>query len=154
MKSIASTSIACALAVAALGVASVSIAQDIRSPYDDPAVLKQGMRAAARGQNEIFVAPRDPAAPPPMYDRDFGKVGDGYRDARNNRYDERYMNARNFHRGDRLPDQFRGRQYVVDDYRGHRLSAPPRGQQWVQVGSDYALVAVATGIIAALVLSQ
>jgi len=34
------------------------------------------------------------------------------------------------------------------------LNAPPRGQQWVQVGSDYVLIAIATGIIAQLVLSQ
>jgi Ni/Co efflux regulator RcnB len=64
------------------------------------------------------------------------------------------MNARNFRRGDRLPEEFRGRQHVVDDYRSHRLSAPPRGQEWVQVGTDYALVAVATGIIAALILNN
>jgi Ni/Co efflux regulator RcnB len=115
-------------------------------------VLKQGMRAAARGQMEYLPPPRDPAAPPPMYDRDFGKTG--HADARNNRYDERYMNARNFRRGDRLPEEFRGRQHVVDDYRSHRLSAPPRGQEWVQVGTDYALVAVATGIIAALILNN
>jgi Ni/Co efflux regulator RcnB len=152
MKTRTSTSIVCALAVVTLGFGSLASAQDIRSPYDDPAVLKQGMRAAARGQNEIVVTPRDPSAPLPMYDRDFGKTG--HADARNNRYDERYMNARNYHRGDRLPNEFRGRQHVVDDYRSHRLSAPPRGHQWVQVGTDYALVAVATGIIAALVLNQ
>jgi Ni/Co efflux regulator RcnB len=41
----------------------------------------------------------------------------------------------------------------VSDWRSHRLNAPPRGYQWVQSGSDYLLVAVATGIIAQL-LSQ
>ncbi len=39
-------------------------------------------------------------------------------------------------------------------YRGHRLSAPPRGYQWVQVGPDYVLAAVATGIIMNMILSQ
>ena len=53
-----------------------------------------------------------------------------------------------FHRGERLPMEYRSRQYVVDDWRRHRLSPPPRGYQWVQTGGDYVLVAVATGLIA------
>ena len=67
-----------------------------------------------------------------------------------------YYNARgpNFRRGHHLPHELRNRQYVVTDYRGHRLSAPPRGQQWVQVGGDYVLVAIATGIIASIILSH
>ncbi|MCZ2495257.1 hypothetical protein GN316_00665 [Xylophilus sp. Kf1] len=59
-----------------------------------------------------------------------------------------------FYRGDRLPPQYRSRQYVVEDWRGHRLSAPPRGQQWVQVGGDYVLAAIATGVITALILNN
>lgn len=42
--------------------------------------------------------------------------------------------------GSRLPDVYSGRQYVVDDWRGHRLSAPRWGQRWVQVGAEYVLV--------------
>jgi Ni/Co efflux regulator RcnB len=57
-------------------------------------------------------------------------------------------------KGGRLPAEYRSRQYVVDDWRGHRLSAPPRGYHWVQTGGDYVLVAVATGIIASLLLSN
>jgi Ni/Co efflux regulator RcnB len=57
-------------------------------------------------------------------------------------------------RGGRLPSEYRNRQYVVSDWRGHRLSAPPRGYQWVQTGSDYVLVAAATGLIASILLSQ
>ena len=34
------------------------------------------------------------------------------------------------------------------------LYAPPRGQHWVQVGSDYVLVAIATGLIVNLSLSS
>jgi Ni/Co efflux regulator RcnB len=59
-----------------------------------------------------------------------------------------------FRKGDRLPAEYRNRSYVVDDWRGHRLSAPPRGYHWVQTGSDYVLVAVATGIIMQLLLSN
>jgi Ni/Co efflux regulator RcnB len=57
-------------------------------------------------------------------------------------------------RGGRLPSEYRNRQYVVSDWRGHRLSAPPRGYQWVQTGSDYVMVAAATGLIASILLSQ
>jgi len=60
----------------------------------------------------------------------------------------------NFYRGGRLPPQYRSNVYVVDDWRGHRLSAPPRGYHWVQTGGDYVLVAVATGIIASILLNH
>ena len=59
-----------------------------------------------------------------------------------------------FRRGGRLPPQYRGRQYVVNDWRGHRLSAPPRGYHWVQNGGDYLLVAIATGVILQLLLNN
>ena len=59
-----------------------------------------------------------------------------------------------FYKGQRLPSEWRKRPNVVNDWRGHHLKAPPRGQQWVQVGADYALVAIATGVITALVLNN
>ena len=60
----------------------------------------------------------------------------------------------NFYKGGRLSPEYRNRQYVVDDWRGHHLSAPPRGYHWVQTGGDYVLVAVATGIIAQILLGH
>jgi len=62
--------------------------------------------------------------------------------------------SHSWYRGDRMPYEYRTRHYVVDDWRGHHLYAPPRGYQWVQSGGDYLLVAVATGIIASILLSQ
>jgi Ni/Co efflux regulator RcnB len=59
-----------------------------------------------------------------------------------------------FHRGGRLPSHYRERQYVVDDWRGHHLHAPPRGYHWVQTGPDYVLVAIASGLIAQVILGQ
>ncbi len=50
-------------------------------------------------------------------------------------------------RGGRLPNQYWGPRYVVNDWRGHHLSPPPRGYHWVQVNGDFVLVAMATGII-------
>jgi Ni/Co efflux regulator RcnB len=56
-------------------------------------------------------------------------------------------------KGDRLPASYRDRNYVVDDWRSHGLSAPPRGYHWVGVNGDYVLAAVATGVIASILTS-
>ena len=52
-----------------------------------------------------------------------------------------------------MPAEYRSH-HVVDDWRGHRLSALPRGYQWVQTGGDDVRVAISTGIIAALLLGN
>jgi Ni/Co efflux regulator RcnB len=57
-------------------------------------------------------------------------------------------------RGDRLPAEYRHRQYVVEDWRGHGLNRPPRGYQWVQVGGDYVLVAIGSGVIANIIVGR
>ena len=80
---------------------------------------------------------------------------EGRGNGNNDRRDERGAGPNHaFHRGERLPAEYRHRNYVVDDWRGHQLSAPPRGYHWVQTGGDYVLVAVATGIIAQLLLGR
>ena len=56
------------------------------------------------------------------------------------------------HRGDRLPASYRHKNYVVNDWRRHHLNAPPRGHHGIQIGPDYALVVIATGVIVQLVL--
>jgi Ni/Co efflux regulator RcnB len=57
-------------------------------------------------------------------------------------------------RGQRLSQEYRNNRYVVSDWRARRLSAPPRGQHWVQAGNDYVLASIATGIIAQVLLSN
>ena len=82
---------------------------------------------------------------------------DDHRGARGHDREDHYSyGARGpeWHRGGRLPPTYRSKQYVVNDWRGHHLHAPPRGYQWVQVGSDYVLIALATGLIANLILNQ
>ncbi len=83
--------------------------------------------------------------------------GNGY----NPRYDQRSGHrergagpSHSYYRGGYLPPQYRTRQYIVEDWRGHRLSAPPRGYHWVQSGGDYILVAIATGVILNLLLNN
>ena len=70
------------------------------------------------------------------------------------RYDRGAGPNHSFHPGQRLPLEYRRRQYVVEDWRGHGLRAPPRGYYWVQTGADYVLVAIATGIILQLMLNN
>jgi len=72
------------------------------------------------------------------------------------RNDHYYYNARGpeWHRGGHVPPQYRERQYVVDNWRAHHLAPPPRGYHWVQVGNDYVLAAIATGLIAQLILNN
>jgi Ni/Co efflux regulator RcnB len=103
--------------------------------------------------------------------RDDYRRGDGRRDDRRGDYrrddnrrdyqarsdDRRYSGAGPNHdlrRGARLPSSYHHRQYVVDNWRAHRLSAPPRGYHWVQAGDDYVLAAIATGIIAQIMLNN
>ena len=58
-----------------------------------------------------------------------------------------------WHTGERLPAEYRDRNYVVDNWHDHGLQAPPRGYQWVGVNGDYVLAAIATGIIANVLLT-
>lgn len=62
--------------------------------------------------------------------------------------------ARQFHRGQRLAPQYRQKVYVVNDWHSHNLRSPPRGHHWVQIGGDYVLVAIATGVIVELLLNH
>ena len=78
----------------------------------------------------------------------------GYRDGGYRGHGRGVGPSHSWYRGDRMPYEYRTRHYVVDDWRGHHLYAPPRGYQWVQSGGDYLLVAVATGIIASILLNQ
>ena len=147
-----SKTIICAIAAASFGFASLSFAQghDRRGPGEPP----RGEQRGPMGWN---------GHGPDLRNHD-------HRDQRDNRHDNGHhggyarhdaRNDRNYgargpqyHRGGYIPYEYRNRQYVVNNWRDHRLHAPPRGQQWVQVGSDYVLIGIATGIIAQLVLSR
>jgi len=52
-------------------------------------------------------------------------------------------------RGAYLPPSYRG--YVVHDYHRYHLRPPPRGYEWRQVGDDYLLIALASGLIAEII---
>lgn len=77
-------------------------------------------------------------------DRGYQYHGQSQRDARPGPDGDR-DNARGgpgqWKRGDRLPMEYRDRQYVVDDWRQYELPAPSKGRHWVGVGADFYLVA-------------
>ncbi|MGE4239779.1 RcnB family protein [Ramlibacter sp.] len=135
----------CGLAIASLGISSIAVAQPAREARQDVREAQRDLRRAdtpretREARQDLREAQRD------------------LREARQDRREaRRYYNARTneFRRGGRLPSELRHNQYVVNNWRSHRLSAPPRGYHWVQVGPDYVLAAIATGLIANLILNQ
>ncbi len=60
-------------------------------------------------------------------------------------------NDRHWAKGQRFDRRYATNYRVVDNYRGYRLSAPPRGYHWVRSGNDAVLVALTSGIIGAVV---
>lgn len=78
---------------------------------------------------------------------------DDRRDHRYDRRDER-RDYRRWERGQRLDARYRGNGYYVSDYRRHGLRAPPRGYRWQRVDDNYILAAVATGLIASVIIAN
>ena len=58
---------------------------------------------------------------------------------------------RRWARGQRFDRRYATNYRVVNNYRDYRLSAPPRGQQWVRSGNDAVLIAITSGLIGAVV---
>jgi len=145
--------IVCAIAALAMSFSGLAVAQQDKDRRADEANRVERMPLRQQQQLQRQEEARrlgydrrddrrddrrnDRRGPPPRYDRGPGAGPD-----------------HNFYRGGRLPPQYRDRVYVVDDWRGHRLQAPPRGYHWVQTGTDYVLVAIATGIIASILLNH
>ena len=59
-----------------------------------------------------------------------------------------------WHKGDRIPASYRDKRYEVSDWKAHNLRQPPSGYHWVNVNGDFVLAAVATGVIADLLLNN
>lgn len=131
---------------------------------NSPALLVSALAAALTlgalpAQAQPGNGPRDEIVRPGAgKGRDFRHAPPGLdrREINRERYLERheYYNARGpaFRPGLRIPPLFLHPSYVVIDYRLHRLPPPPRSHQWVQVGPDYVLVVIGTGLIVQIVL--
>jgi Ni/Co efflux regulator RcnB len=61
---------------------------------------------------------------------------------------------RRWAKGQRLDSRYRGNTYYVSDYRARGLRQPPRGYRWQKVDNQYVLAAVATGLIASVILAN
>jgi Ni/Co efflux regulator RcnB len=84
----------------------------------------------------------------------------GYnRDDRGNRdhgYDrDRHDNGHHWARGQRLPREYYSDRSHYVDYRTYHLRRPPSGYRWVQTDdNNFAMIAITTGLIAALVAAN
>lgn len=138
----------CLAVVASLGVSSVSFAQPARHDRE----VRHDRREVRQDRRELRQDRRQGANKHEMR-QDRRELRQDRKELRQDRF---YYNARGpeWRRGHRIPPEYRHRQYVVSNWRAHHLSPPPRGYQWVQVGSDYVLAAIATGIIANLILNS
>jgi Ni/Co efflux regulator RcnB len=150
-----STTLICALVAASFSFSSSAFAKDDHdrrsrgNDHEQSRDDRQGSRHADKRDQ------RDNRDHNRQADRRDDRSFERAQERRNDRQDFSY-NARGpeFRRGGHVPREYRNRQYVVTDYRTYRLSPPPRGHQWVQVGSDYVLIAIATGLIANIILNQ
>jgi Ni/Co efflux regulator RcnB len=81
---------------------------------------------------------------------------DNRHDSRYDRHDRRddRRDHRRWERGQRLDARYRDNRYYVSDYRRHGLRAPPRGYRWQRVDDSYVLAAVATGLIASVIIAN
>ncbi|HUD91274.1 RcnB family protein [Sphingobium sp.] len=59
--------------------------------------------------------------------------------------------GRRWAKGQRFDRRYASNYRVVNNYRDYRLSAPPRGYQWVRSGNDAVLIAITSGIIGAVI---
>ncbi|MGH8158218.1 MAG: RcnB family protein [Rhodanobacter sp.] len=60
-----------------------------------------------------------------------------------------------YKRGGHMPAEYRGDSYVVSNWRGEHLRAPPRGYHYVRSDNgDFILVAITTGVIASIIAAH
>ena len=102
----------------------------------------------------IAVAEAQPGRNDNRYDQRYNN-NDHRNDARpavsNNRFDN---NRHNWRKGGRIEraDWNRGRR--VADWQRRHLQRPARGYEWREVDGNYVMAAVATGLIASIILSH
>lgn len=116
-----------ALSATAMVAAPLATAQAQAAPYRETVkVVKKGPHG------RTVVKQRSVSNHRPVVRND---IRGNHRWAKGQRFDRRYAN------------NYR----VVNNYRDYRLSAPPRGYQWVRSGNDAVLIALASGLIGAVI---
>ena len=59
-----------------------------------------------------------------------------------------------FRRDESLSNEYRYRNYVLDDWRNHSLRSPPCSDHWIQTSTGCVLMVIASDIITDLLLNQ
>lgn len=150
------SAIVCAVLAGSLGFGTVASAQE----WGHRGGGEQHRGAAPPARPRAFAAPQMQQrafAAPPMQQRAFAAPQVQQRAWAGPRYEApRYYgyNHPHFYRGGFLPYAYRQPAFCVSDWNAYGLYAPPYGYQWVQVGDDFLLVALATGLIANLIAMQ
>lgn len=160
------SAIVCAVLAGTFGLTSVASAQDWRGRGDDRRQDRLEQRQERReDRREARQERREDRR-----DRQEQRVDSGWQQGyRSAQQQPRYVHQQpsyvytqpsyraatpRFYRGGYLPAQYRSHGYYVNDWNAYPgLYAPPYGHQWVQVGSDFLLVALATGLIANLLVN-
>ena len=149
-----------AMALASLGLSSAAFAQfNGRNSSSDEVLNNRRSGDQAQQHYRASDDQRPRQREDDRYSRRDERRDNGYRyDYRDGRQNDRrdQFNARGpeFRHGGYIPREYRQHQYVVTNYRAHSLPPPSRGHQWVQVGADYVLIAIATGLIMQIVLGH
>lgn len=120
--------ISAALALSLLGTSAAFAAPPTSGPNGP--TMQFAQRGPDRGPGY------GPGPGPDRYDRD----GRYYRDRDN--YRPRFVRGA----------YFRDRGYVVTNWDDYGLRRPPRGNHWVYIDGEFLLVAIATGLIADIIL--
>ncbi|MBI2771635.1 MAG: RcnB family protein [Burkholderiales bacterium] len=146
-----SRALVCAIAAAALGASSFAFAQDRDHDRGDRGQGRRGEYSQRDQAPRPAVAQRHNDSRRGDYRSSSERLADWHAGER-----EQVMRHNGWVRGGYVQPQYRGHQYVVNDWRARQLYAPPYGYQWVQAddSGEYALVALATGLIAQLLLNQ
>jgi Ni/Co efflux regulator RcnB len=63
---------------------------------------------------------------------------------------ETFSGGHQWHSG----DHYTGSRHYVSNWNSYRLSPPPSGYQWVQDGSQFVLIAIATGVITSVIVNS
>lgn len=66
---------------------------------------------------------------------------------------DRHYSHHNWHKGGRIAHNDWNRGHRVD-WRARHLHQPPRGYEWREIDGSYVMAAVATGVIASIILSH
>jgi Ni/Co efflux regulator RcnB len=87
-----------------------------------------------------------------QHDRDHHDQDRHDQDHHDQGYHDHYVHHNDWRRGGHIDrnDWQRGRQF---DWHAHHLRRPPQGYEWREVDGNYVMAAVATGVIASIIIA-